>query len=87
MPITDFDKADLLNNLDTAVGALSESVAEGGKVYVHCSAGLNRSPTVIIGYLIRHREMTLEDALQWVTSRHNCVPYPDVLESWVQRAS
>ena len=87
VPIRDFDKKDLLAHLDTAVAALNEAVAAGGKVYVHCSAGLNRSPTVIIAYLVKHREMPLEAAVEWVTTRHECVPYPDVLEAWVQRAS
>lgn len=87
VPITDFDKDDLLHNLDAAVAALADGLSAGGKVYVHCSAGLNRSPTVIIAYLVRHRGMSLEDALEWVTSRHRCVPYPDVLERWIQRAS
>ncbi len=87
VPIQDFDKKDLLTHLDTAVSALHDGLADGGKVYVHCSAGLNRSPTVIIAYLVKHREMSLDDAVAWVTERHECVPYPDVLESWVQRAS
>lgn len=87
VPIIDFDKADLLRHLDAAVAALHDALSSGGKAYVHCSAGLNRSPTVVIAYLVRHRELSLDDAVQWVTSRHECVPYPDVLESWLQRAS
>ncbi len=87
VPIIDFDKADLLAHLDEAVAALYEAIKGSTKVYVHCSAGLNRSPTVIIAYLIRHRGLSLEEAVDWVTSRHECVPYPDVLEAWVQRAS
>lgn len=87
VPITDFDKDDLLASLDAAVAAVHVAVESHGKVYVHCSAGLNRSPTVIIAYLVRHRSMTLEEALAWVMGRHDCVPYPDVVKSWLQRAS
>ena len=87
VPITDFDKKDLLVHLDAAVAALNDALGEGGKVYVHCSAGLNRSPTVIIGYLVKHRDMSLDEAVAWISARHNCVPYPDVLEAWIQRAS
>ena len=87
VPIVDFDKKDLLAHLDQAVGALHAALEGGGKVYVHCSAGLNRSPTVIIAYLIQHRGMSLDEAMAWVTSRHDCVPYPDVVADWLQRAS
>jgi hypothetical protein len=87
VPIQDFDKRDLLAHLDTAVAAVHAGVQAGGKVYIHCSAGLNRSPTTVIAYLIRHRDMALDEALTWVTERHDCVPYPDVLEDWLQRAS
>ncbi|MDP6944324.1 MAG: dual specificity protein phosphatase family protein [Myxococcota bacterium] len=87
VPITDFDKRDLLAHLDEGVEAVHRAVESGGKVYVHCTAGLNRSPTTLIAYLVKHREMTLDDALTWVTERHDCVPYPDVVETWLQRAS
>jgi hypothetical protein len=87
VPITDFDKKDLLTHLDTAVAALNDAVLGGGKVYVHCSAGLNRSPTVIIAYLVKHRGLGLEEAVAWISEKHRCVPYPDVLEAWIQRAS
>jgi hypothetical protein len=42
---------------------------------------------VIIGYLVKHRDMSLDEAVAWISARHNCVPYPDVLEAWIQRAS
>ena len=66
VPIVDFDKKDLLSHLDQAVAALHAALEGGGKVYVHCSAGLNRSPTVIIAYLIQHRGMSLDEAMAWV---------------------
>ena len=85
IPIIDMDKRDLGRHLDTAVSALASAVSSGQRVFVHCTAGLNRSPTVIIAYLVAHRDMTLEDASAWVTTRHECVPYPDVLEQWAKK--
>ena len=87
VPIVDFDKKDLVSHLDAAVAAVHAGVESGGKVYVHCTAGLNRSPTVIIGYLVKHRDMALDAAVDWMMERHDCVPYPDVVETWLQRAS
>ena len=85
VPVIDFDRKDLLKSLDEAVEAITESVAAGRKTYVHCSAGLNRSPTSIIAHLVAHRGLSVKDATAWVSERHRCVPYPDVLESWAKR--
>lgn len=40
-----------LEELTKAVGILKNWADAGKKVYVHCSEGMNRSPSVIIGYL------------------------------------
>ena len=83
VPIRDFDRADLLARLDEAVAAVAGYVQAGRKVFVHCNAGMNRSPSVVIAYLVAHRGWSLAEALEWVTERHSSVPYPDVLQAWL----
>jgi protein-tyrosine phosphatase len=84
--VTDFDRGDLLNNLDTAVAQLQRLVEKGRRVYVHCNAGINRSPSTVIAWLVAHRGHELEAATQLVCERHSpCYPYPDVMVAWVQR--
>lgn len=85
IPVTDFDKADLTRNLSDAVDAVAKHIDAGRKVYVHCNAGLNRSPSTIIGYLIAHRGLSVDDAVAWLSDRHECMPYRDVIERWAKR--
>jgi len=85
VPIVDFDKRDLSRNLDAAVDALRGALASGRSVYVHCTAGLNRSPTTVIAYLMLHRGMSRDAATAWVLDRHDAVPYPDVLARFAKR--
>lgn len=85
VPIVDFDKRDLLRHLDTAVDAIDLHVRQGARVYVHCTAGLNRSPSAIIAWLMLHREMTLDAALGWLMERHEAIPFADVLTKWAKR--
>jgi protein-tyrosine phosphatase len=85
IPIIDFDRADLGRNMDQAVEAVGRFVDEGRKVYIHCNAGLNRSPSVVVGHLVAARGLGLAEAMDWLAQRHECVPYPDVLEHWVRR--
>ena len=83
--ITDFDDRSLLAGLDDAVGAVNDMITAGHKTYLHCTAGVNRSPTVAIAWLARHGGLELDDAWQQVTSRRSCAPNRKVLEAWTQR--
>ncbi len=82
VPIVDFDVADLSRHLSAAVAAVAKHTSAGRKVYVHCNAGLNRSPSTVIAYLIRHRGMSAAEAIAWVGDRHESAPYEDVIEGW-----
>ena len=84
VPVIDFDARDLMRQLDEAVAAVAELVDAGHKTYVHCNAGMNRSPTVIIAYLVANRGMSVDDAFSWVTERHSCMPYPDLVRNWAR---
>ena len=81
VPIRDFDKRDLLARIEPALAALDELLGNGHRVYVHCSAGLNRSPTVCIAHFVRgdaHRGV--DAAWAFVLARHpEAVPYLDVV--------
>ncbi len=80
--ITDFEPADLEDHLSEAVDALVDLHANKRRVYLHCTAGLNRSPTTAIAYLMQTRGLSQEEATTFVSERRHCVPYPDVLQRW-----
>ena len=46
---------------------------DGSNVLIHCSAGVNRSPTVVIAYLIKYRGQSVETALEFVKSKRPCI--------------
>jgi len=79
VPIRDFDPLDLRANLRTAVDTLAELLAAGHKVYLHCTAGSGRSPSVAIAYLHWHKGMELEEAVQHVQQRRPCTPDVDAI--------
>ncbi len=70
----------LIARLDEAVQALDRLLAVGQVVYLHCTAGVNRSPSVALGYLRKVKKEPLGKALRRITrSRPQADPYPDVL--------
>ena len=50
IPIEDFNAAELRSCLPAGVAALERLLGQGHTVYVHCTAGVNRSPTVVAAY-------------------------------------
>ena len=83
VPITDFDEQTLAALLPPAIDAVHGLRAAGRGTYVHCTAGLNRSPTVAIGYLVAYHGMSLERAWTTVSSRRRVLPLRGALERWI----
>lgn len=74
-PAEDGNPQSLRDALDGAVASLHRHLAAGGRVYLHCNAGLNRAPTVAIAYLHVHHGLALEAARDRVKAARACVPY------------
>lgn len=62
------------------IEAALQSNNGSGKILVHCSAGISRSPTIVAAYLMKHRNMSLRAALgQIVRARPQASPNPGFL--------
>jgi predicted protein tyrosine phosphatase len=63
--------ADLLAHFDASNAFIHEALAgkQRGKVLCHCLAGISRSPTVVIAYLIGKMGMSLPQAFDIVRER------------------
>ncbi len=78
-PIRDFDYEDLRQRLPEAVRLLHNLLKQGHRVYVHCTAGMNRSPTVIIAYLYWAMNWNFPEAVQHVCRSHPCDPFLEAI--------
>lgn len=75
----DFDPNSLRATLPRAVSALEKAQKRAGKVYVHCTAGLGRSPAVAIASLFWLHDFDLDEAYEYVTSIRPCGPNKDAI--------
>lgn len=41
----------------------------GGHVLIHCHAGVSRSATITIAYILKHTKMTMTDAYKYVKGK------------------
>ncbi|XP_071716804.1 protein-tyrosine-phosphatase IBR5-like [Rutidosis leptorrhynchoides] len=54
---------------DDAVEYLEQCEKDKARVLVHCMSGKNRSPAVVMAYLMKSRKWTLDQSYQWVKER------------------
>ncbi len=63
-PIRDFDVPDIRRRLPAAIFMLANMLAHGHRVYVHCTAGMGRSPVVVLGYLTLVEGYSADNAIR-----------------------
>ncbi|XP_075993664.1 dual specificity phosphatase 28 [Genypterus blacodes] len=77
VPVYDDPKEDLFSHFDRCADAIQGEAERGGRSVVYCKNGRSRSATICVAYLMKHRRLSLNDALQKVkTSRHVINPNP-----------
>ncbi|KAI3815122.1 hypothetical protein L1987_14778 [Smallanthus sonchifolius] len=66
---------------DDAVDFLEQCEKDKARVLVHCMSGKNRSPSVVMAYLMKSRRWTFDQSYQWVKERRPSVDLnPGVLQ-------
>ncbi|OQR68473.1 dual specificity phosphatase [Tropilaelaps mercedesae] len=64
---------DLKKYFHQAADAIHDAIRAGGKVVVHCMAGVSRSCSIVLAYLVKYRNMTLREAFKFVRERRSIV--------------
>jgi len=52
---------------------IDKALAQKQAVLVHCQAGVSRSTSLVLAYLMKNANMTLKDAFQHVKMRRECI--------------
>jgi protein-tyrosine phosphatase len=78
MPMKE-DQVVLREKLLSCVDRLDDLLAAGHTVYLHCTAGIGRSPTVAIGYLHRCLGWEMDAATRYVKQVRQCSPHLEAL--------
>ncbi|XP_013383484.1 dual specificity protein phosphatase 16 isoform X2 [Lingula anatina] len=69
IPVNDNYSAKLLPHFHKAFQYLDKVREANGCVLVHCLAGISRSPTLAIAYIMQHYSMTSEEAYRYVKDK------------------
>jgi atypical dual specificity phosphatase len=73
IPVLDLPETNIISRLDECFAFIDDAVQNGGCVFVHCNAGISRSATVVIAYLMRKRCMSYQQAFLYLKERRSVV--------------
>ncbi|KZV99692.1 DSPc-domain-containing protein, partial [Exidia glandulosa HHB12029] len=66
LPLDDDPSANLAEHFMQANKFIEDALSTGGKILVHCQAGISRSATIVAAFLIYSRGLTPQDALNQI---------------------
>ena len=71
--IDDRESENIAQYFKPAIEFIMNAMLVGGKVLIHCAAGVSRSPTIVMAYLIDRHNFTPATALKYVRERRPVV--------------
>ena len=76
-----FNVNDIINqNIIQYFGECLNFIKGEEKILAHCAAGVSRSATIVIAYIMWDKKLSYEDALNFVESKRNVNPNPGFVE-------
>ncbi|KAL4237319.1 Dual specificity protein phosphatase 10 [Mactra antiquata] len=69
IPASDSGQQNLRQYFEEAGSFIDEARAAGAKILVHCQAGVSRSATITVAFLLQHTKMSMTDAYRYVKSK------------------
>lgn len=73
IPVEDNQMVDISAWFQEAIGFIDSVKNNGGRVLVHCQAGISRSATICLAYLIQSHRVRLDEAFDFVKQRRGVI--------------
>jgi len=67
--VDDNERYNIYTHFESVFEIMVRAKEEKKRILIHCQAGVSRSPTFVIAYLIQHQKMNLKDALSHVKAK------------------
>lgn len=66
--VTDTQNTNLIRHIPASIAFIQEAISKGA-VLVHCYAGVSRSATVVLAYLMQNRGMSFQEAFAFASKK------------------
>ena len=71
----------------TEITSLIDKHIKNNVVFIHCQAGINRSPAIVLAYLCKYHNYTVDQAQSYIKERRPCARfqwhYMKQVEEWL----
>ena len=71
--LRDIENEDILSEIQRLVPIIHEDLEKGKGVLCHCFCGVSRSATLVAAYLIKYKNMSVKEALNFIKSKRKQV--------------
>ncbi|XP_055328215.1 dual specificity protein phosphatase 14-like [Paramacrobiotus metropolitanus] len=71
--VDDSPYASIIRYFDSCADKIEEHRLAGGKVLVHCMAGVSRSASIVIAYLVKYQNLSLKEAYAAVRAARSII--------------
>lgn len=83
--VMDHWKQDILSHFDTSYEFIESALkVPTNKIYVHCVAGISRSASIVIAYIMKSRSISYREAYQLVSDKRRCIEPNDGFANQLQ---
>ncbi|KAH0832199.1 protein-tyrosine phosphatase-like protein [Lanmaoa asiatica] len=73
LDVEDNEEQNVIRLFPEADQFIQQALTQGGKVLVHCNGGISLSPAFVVMFVMRHCQLSWEDALHLVQNRRYCI--------------
>lgn len=73
LPCEDSNNQSILEYFDRTFQLIHERLTSQQHLLVHCQGGVSRSPSFVIGYIMKYHSKTFDQAYQWVKSKRTII--------------
>ncbi len=73
IPVSDLPNENISKYFDSTTEFIHKSIKRGEKILVHCAAGISRSSTFVVAYLIKYQNIDLQRALKILKRKRGVV--------------
>lgn len=73
LKLDDIPTQSLYHVLEKSFNFILEAIGRGGVVFVHCAAGVSRSASIVIYFIMKTKDLSFGEALKYVRSKRSIV--------------
>lgn len=73
IPINDTPNVDIKQYFDETFKIINDALSDNKKILIHCQAGISRSATIVIAYIMKKNKMKMNDAYKLVHTGRPCI--------------